>query len=138
MKTWLVIVAILVILGGGYFLFFRSASAPTTPGGPGSSGGSSNIVPTTHSFGAVSMSGEIVCLPHRGGGAQTAECAIGLKGDDGAYYFLIGLNQQDLVAGKWAVGSQVMVSGTLAAPQESVYAVAGAITVGTIIEQKAQ
>lgn len=34
------------------------------------------------------LSGTIVCLPHKGDGPHTMECAFGLKTDDGAHYGL--------------------------------------------------
>jgi len=34
------------------------------------------------------LSGEIVCLPHRGDGPHTLECAMGLKTDVGEHYAL--------------------------------------------------
>ncbi|OGY97859.1 MAG: hypothetical protein A2855_02180 [Candidatus Liptonbacteria bacterium RIFCSPHIGHO2_01_FULL_57_28] len=82
--------------------------------------------------GPASVRGMIDCLPHKGDGPTTAECAIGLKGDDGKYYGLLGLSQEDIVSGKWTTGVRVLISGTLAAAPESNYDIAGSITVRKI------
>src|SRR3989344_3172106 len=45
--------------------------------------------------GSITVSGEIACLPKKGSGAQTMECAIGLKALDGRHYGLKNLFQHD-------------------------------------------
>ncbi len=40
-------------------------------------------------IGAVTIEGEVVCLPHKNSdGPQTLECALGIKDDAGRYYGL--------------------------------------------------
>ncbi|HVV39324.1 MAG TPA: hypothetical protein VHD31_03310 [Candidatus Paceibacterota bacterium] len=41
---------------------------------------------------AESITGTIACLPHKGDGPHTMECAIGLKTDSGQYYALTTFN----------------------------------------------
>lgn len=61
----------------------------------------------------IRISGEISCLPKRGSGAQTMECAIGLKDQEGKYYALKNLSQYDPDYRLAAGGTKVEVSGLL-------------------------
>lgn len=58
-------------------------------------------------------------------------CAIGLKGDDGKYYALENLPQQDLVSGKVIGGATIEVNGTLRFDPTSKFAVAGTLTLSS-------
>ncbi|PIR88860.1 MAG: hypothetical protein COU07_04190 [Candidatus Harrisonbacteria bacterium CG10_big_fil_rev_8_21_14_0_10_40_38] len=62
----------------------------------------------------VSILGKLTCLPHRDNtGPQTEECAIGVEGEDGLFYGLLGLNQTDLIAGTLSTDSFVNISGIM-------------------------
>jgi len=83
--------------------------------------------------------GEITCLPKIGQGAQTMECAIGLKGQDGRYYGLKNLFKVDPEYKFSVSGLQVEVSGTFSAeeikgPDGNKYDVVGVIDVTSIKE----
>jgi hypothetical protein len=83
--------------------------------------------------GSIIVKGELVCLPHKDtGGPQTQECAIGLKSDDGSYYGLMGLAQEDIVSGKWTIGVRAVVTGELTSVPDSKYAIAGSISIRKI------
>jgi len=83
--------------------------------------------------------GEITCLPKIGQGAQTMECAIGLKGQDGRYYGLKNLFKLDPEYKFSVSGLQVEVSGALSleeikGPDGNKYDVVGVIDVASIKE----
>lgn len=89
--------------------------------------------------GLITVSGEMTCLPKTGKGAQTMECAMGLKGKDGRYYGLKNLFQLDPEY-KFSVGGlRVEVSGTFSpeeikGPDGNKYDVVGVIDVTSIKE----
>jgi len=80
----------------------------------------------------ITIEGEVVCLPHKPDGLETFECTYGLKGDDGKYYGLTNLNQDDLVSGRITIGLHVRVSGILRPDPGSQYDIVGTIEVETI------
>lgn len=79
----------------------------------------------------VRVKGEIVCLPKKGDGPQTLECAFGLKALDGKHYGLLNSQNPLLVQ----TGEVVVVKGLLepADPNTS-YDIAGNINVTTVFE----
>ena len=91
--------------------------------------------------GPITISGEMACLPKIGQGAQTKECAMGLKGIgiDRRYYGLKNLFKLDPEY-KFSVGGlQVEVSGTFSpedikGPDGNTYDVVGVIDVTSIKE----
>jgi hypothetical protein len=84
---------------------------------------STNTPPTTSD---QTFTGEAVCLPHKDTtGAQTLECALGIKLDDGTYY---GLRSERNLDG-FEVGKQLKVTGTLKAEESDRYQSVGTITV---------
>ena len=83
--------------------------------------------------GPIQISGEIVCLPHKGDGPHTAECAFGLRTDDDTHYSLRGLDQNQLIDGVLTVQTRVSVRGSVMPPEEKEkYDIAGAITIENI------
>lgn len=91
--------------------------------------------------GPITISGEMACLPKTGQGAQTMECAMGLKGIgiDRRYYGLKNLFKLDPEY-KFSVGGmRVEVSGTFSpeeikGPDGNTYDVVGVIYVTSIKE----
>ena len=62
----------------------------------------------------ISISGKLACLPHRDKtGPQTEECAIGVMDEEGVFYGLLGMRQEDLIDGTLSTNSFVDVSGIL-------------------------
>lgn len=61
----------------------------------------------------ITINGEITCLPKKGNGPHTMECAIGLLADDGKYYSLINLSEVDPDYKFSEGGLRVTVHGTL-------------------------
>lgn len=60
-----------------------------TPFGDKQPTGVESPAPTeTPLYATTTVTGVFVCLPHRGNGPSTMECAFGIKGDDGSYYAL--------------------------------------------------
>lgn len=45
---------------------------------------------------AVSLEGEMVCLPHKGDGPHTLECTYGVRDDDGNHFGLIDTRPQQM------------------------------------------
>lgn len=83
----------------------------------------------------VEFEGELVCLPHKdNGGPETFECAIGLQGNNGLYYGLSGLNQEDLISGKLITGQTVVITGTLSPSEKSLYKIQGTIHVLQVLK----
>lgn len=83
---------------------------------------------------AVSIKGEIVCLPHKDTtGPQTEECALGLKAENGKHYSLL----TDRVGNDFqTVNEKVTVHGLLNDPSATqIYDIIGAITVEKIEKQ---
>ncbi|MBI2474161.1 MAG: hypothetical protein HYV68_00500 [Candidatus Taylorbacteria bacterium] len=97
-----------------------------------STGGGSGTVPSEP--GSINVMGEIACLPKKGTGLQTMECAMGLKGNDAKYYALKNLFAIDPEYKFSQTGLRVKVFGTLLPPEGNSYDVAGAIDVKTIEE----
>ena len=89
--------------------------------------------------GPITISGEMTCLPKTGQGAQTMECAMGLKGTDGRHYGLKNIFKLDPEY-KFSVGGlRVEVSGTFSpeeikGPDGNKYDVVGVIDVTSIKE----
>ena len=89
--------------------------------------------------GPITISGEMTCLPKTGQGAQTLECAIGLKGVDGQHYGLRNLPKLDPEYKFSTNGLQVEVSGIFSpeeikGPDSNKYDVVGVIDVSSIKE----
>ena len=87
--------------------------------------------------GPIIITGEIACLPKVGSGAQTLECAIGLKGLDGRYYALKNLFELDPHYTFSAGGTNVEVAGTVTydemkGPDGKRYDIAGVIALTAI------
>lgn len=76
----------------------------------------------------VIISGEITCLPHKDTtGPQTQECALGLHSDDNRYYALKNAPQpMSMTTGR------AEVHGTLSTTADSIYDIAGTITVSKL------
>ncbi len=76
----------------------------------------------------VTIRGEVGCLPSKGSGPMTMECAIGLNADDGKWY---GLNADDpTLTGSQPTGSKIEVFGALQPPNgNSKFDIAGVIKV---------
>jgi len=87
----------------------------------------------------ITVRGTIACLPKRGSGAQTMECALGLQGQaDDLYYALEDISKSDYVF-PTGVGVEVEVSGIFIeeerfGPDGNPYNIAGVITITSIQE----
>jgi hypothetical protein len=81
----------------------------------------------------VTVDGEIVCLPRQAGGqgAQTLECAIGLRTTEGQHYALENINPY-IIDGKIAMGQHVKVSGRLRLERGTRYDTIGLINVTSV------
>jgi hypothetical protein len=85
-----------------------------------------NTPPTTDG-GVFSVSGEMVCLPHKGNGdVQTMECAYGLRTDDNRHY---GLQYDPFPHDEIKIGQRVSVRGALTTANDSKYDIVGTIKV---------
>ena len=73
----LIAVGLVVLAGAGVFAFQNKNSFGTSA--------------IAVQAGEVKMTGTIVCLPHKGDGPHTMECAYGLRTEDGKHYSLMHL-----------------------------------------------
>lgn len=81
----------------------------------------------------VSLSGEVVCLPHKDTtGPQTDECAFGLRADDGKYYGLSDTTDDYSLVSKLPTGKKVKVTGTFQAMDSQKYQSIGTIYLKTV------
>src|SRR5690606_36000799 len=116
----IVLVAVIVIVIAGLALLFDQATSNKSPNSQ-----TPSITP-----GHISIEGTIACLPHKGDGPHTMECAFGLYAEDGYYYGLRGLDQSQLIDGQITVQTKVAVEGELSAPPENEkYEIAGYIDI---------
>ncbi len=128
----IIIVIVVVLVGAGaYFVLNRQSQLTPTP----------TPTPTSGALisGPITVKGEITCLPKKGSGPQTLECAIGLKGLDGQYYGLKNLFKLDPEYKFSQAGLQVEVSGVFSpkemlGPDGNKYDVVGNIDVTSIKE----
>ncbi len=121
-KIILVIAIVIILVGTG--IYFGLKLQPSPP-----SEKITNIV----------IGGEMTCLSKIGQGAQTMECAMGLKGTDGRYYGLKNLFKFDPEYKFSVGGTRVEVSGTFSpeeikGPDGNKYDVVGVIDVASIKE----
>lgn len=80
----------------------------------------------------ISVSGEMVCLPHQDQtGPQTLECAFGLLAQDGHYYGLRD-SSSDYSNLMGSGGSQVTVTGTFYPQTDTKYQSVGVIEVESV------
>lgn len=85
----------------------------------------------------ITITGEITCLPKRGSGAQTMECAFGLKDTKGKYYGLSNLSGHDpeyrLSRGDVRVRVTGLLSDTIqTGPDGNKYDISGVIAIKSI------
>jgi hypothetical protein len=76
------------------------------------------------------LTGTIACLPHKGDGPHTMECAIGLKTEAGQYYALTMFNYPEQAE----VGEQVRVVGVTVTTDElhTSYDIVGTFQVASV------
>lgn len=77
----------------------------------------------------VTVTGTVVCLPKKGPGPHTLECAYGLRAENGQHYGL-----SNLFTGQWPwpldTGDRARITGTLRAPEANTsYDIVGTIEV---------
>lgn len=121
MRSFIIVAALAFAAAAGVYF---SAIAPSDNTG---------TPPPAPPPGPIALLGEIVCLPHRGDGPMTEECAHGLRGDDGKNYGLRYIDGRSFVSGEISVGTRVSVSGTFApAGPDERYDVIGYIAVADV------
>ena len=89
--------------------------------------------------GPITAQGTITCIPKRGTGPQTMECALGLKSSDGTYYGLRHLSDHDEQFALVSPEITVEVTGTLVpeimyGPDGNQYDTIGIIEITTLSE----
>lgn len=124
-----IVIVVVLISAGVYFALNKEGTVVPSP----------TPRPETPMPGPITLQGEITCLPKLGTGAQTMECAIGLKGTDGRHYGLKNLFALDPKY-KFSVGGlKVLVSGIfrpeeIQGPDAAKYDVVGTIELTSISE----
>lgn len=82
---------------------------------------------------AITMSGEMVCLPHRDqSGPQTMECAYGLKTPEGVYYALRDSDPTYKNISGLPTGTTVTITGIFHAQEDTKYPTEGVIEIQTV------
>lgn len=117
-KKFLVALSALVVVGAALYALSFLIAQPGTP--------TPDPEPEPSSE-QTTLQGEIACLPHRGDGPHTLECAIGLKADDGKHYALKNLSDPAI-----PVQTKVEVTGELTEETSDVYDTAGTVDIETI------
>ncbi len=111
-KKTLLFTAVLIIIGVGAFILLRPKHV---------------VAPKPAAPKQVTVSGEIICLPHKDtSGPQTMECAFGLQDKNGNNYAFIG--NPNVI--DWAqTGKKATIKGKLLPPGESIYDIVGTIAI---------
>lgn len=90
-------------------------------------GRNNNATPANNTV--VTRTGKVVCLPHKGDGPSTMECAFGLKVEN-KYY---GLKDEDSHPGESPISGvsekQVEATGTFTQTNDKVYDTVGTISI---------
>lgn len=122
-KAILIFGIILLVLVAGFFVFnnyiYNQKQAKVPDEGP------------------FIMTGEISCLPKKGNGPQTMECAFGLLGDDGFYYALRNFADDQPISEAIDGAKNLKISGNfsnerLKGPDGNSYDIAGVIDVQSV------
>jgi hypothetical protein len=79
----------------------HATPTPISPGGPLPSPGAT-----------VTYEGELTCLPHKGNGPHTMECAIGLQLSDGRHLGLQNTTDRDPSYIHLPTGTRLIITGT--------------------------
>lgn len=79
----------------------------------------------------ISVAGEGICLPHKGDGPHTLECAFGIKSDEGENY-QVGFEGEEAL--DFQVGGRYEIRGVFSPRPDSNYDILGSIKVATIEE----
>ncbi len=78
MKNLIIALLVLIALGvGAAWALQHSMRHPASPG-----------IPSEMMLSTTTVTGQSACLPQKGNGPSTMECAFGMKADDGTYYAL--------------------------------------------------
>lgn len=122
--------ALMVLVGAVSYASWGSPNSGLPNGDDGISTSPGNQTPTNPSTPGTptTLTGTIVCLPHKGDGPSTMECAFGLKASNGKYYALRNLWEINPLLTTTDI--QVRVVGTLHAPETGEkYDIVGSIDV---------
>ncbi|HBT80473.1 MAG TPA: hypothetical protein DEB13_00835 [Candidatus Yanofskybacteria bacterium] len=136
-KVYCAATSLIVILAIGYFGFYMTSTvvAPTPTGTPTDTPlDPTKTNPTPMVTGSeISIEGVLDCVPYKStSGIQPGSCQIGLKAKDSKYYALSGLEQDDVISGKFSTGSKVKIVGILIKKDAPNIDVAGTIKITSI------
>lgn len=124
MRT-LFFVLIIIFIGGALWVLLSEEQTNPDP------------IHSTPEEGMVTLSGTIVCLPHKDtSGPQTLECAFGLKDETERYYALTTEDDAEPpIITSFPTGTMVTVTGDFTKTEDPVYDVVGLIKVDSITPQ---
>lgn len=124
MKTLFFVLIIIFIGGALWVLLSEEQTNPDT-------------IHSVPEEGMVTLSGTIVCLPHKDtSGPQTLECAFGLKDENEQYYALTTEDDTEPpIITSFPTGTMVTVAGDFTKTEDPVYDVVGLIEVDSITPQ---
>jgi hypothetical protein len=77
----------------------------------------------------MSLEGHVVCLPHKEGGGQSAECAYGIHLEDGTYYAIKGADDDNEIISSLPFDRIVRLTGTYKSDSDEIYQSSGTFTV---------
>lgn len=125
-----------ILIGAGVYVSSQQGEVPQDPmayeplptENPDTNPAAGGIEPTLFDT-RVTFAGTIVCLPKKGDGPHTMECAYGFKADNGSHYALKDLFTEP---GPWEfdVTDRIEVTGMLRTPEANTsYDIVGVIEV---------
>lgn len=113
------LIAAILLIGGAYW-WLSQQTRPTTS------------TPSGQTSQEVRLEGHLVCLPKKGSGPQTMECAYGLQAE-GKYYGLQTNSDPDQNLMNYTFSDTLEISGTLTSPaSDATYDIEGVIKVRSI------
>ena len=126
-KKLLLLLLLTTLLIGALAFWYQQdkANAPSIP--------PENAQDLPLSTGEVTITGEVICLPHKDtSGPQTAECAIGIRDDSGVNYALLS---DDPSQTGTLTGKRAQITGRLQqADPSSKYNTAGTLHVQSVAQ----
>lgn len=129
----IIIIVVLVLAAVGLWTF-KTQQLKSLPKTGGTQSPPQSIPASTPGTkGSISFLGQIVCLPHKNqSGAQTMECAYGLKAENGVYYSLKDSTTGYKIISSAPMNQPVEVSGSLQLQDNPKYDSIGVITISSV------
>jgi hypothetical protein len=82
----------------------------------------------------ITVEAEGTCLLHRDSNVATAECAMGIKTNNGTYYAIKDSTSDYSLVSQIQTGERVRISGNLVIKEDEIYQSSGTLTVKAVEE----